>query len=142
MEPLPIASNRVELLIERDPLGVRRARLTWQRSAAEREAHERCLQVFAARVGYAAVGRVQILAPELRGRIRPSSHHMGTTRMDENPQRGVVDAQCGVHGVPNLFIAGSSVFPSAGFANPTLTIIALTLRLADYLKTRLSSEFA
>jgi len=58
-------------------------------------------------------------------------HHMGTTRMSADPKQGVVDANCKVHGVSNLFITGSSVFPTGGYANPTLTIIALAIRLAD-----------
>ena len=62
---------------------------------------------------------------------------MGTTRMHDNPRNGVVDADCRVYGVPNLFIAGSSVFPTGGFANPTLTIVALTLRLAAHLESEL-----
>ena len=54
--------------------------------------------------------------------------------MSADPRLGVVDASTRVHGVANLFIAGSSVFPTAGSANPTLTIVALALRLADHLK--------
>jgi choline dehydrogenase-like flavoprotein len=58
-------------------------------------------------------------------------HHMGTTRMDGDPSRGVVDLNCRVHGMSNLFIAGSSVFPTGGCAPPTLAIVALALRIAD-----------
>jgi choline dehydrogenase-like flavoprotein len=61
-------------------------------------------------------------------------HHMGTTRMASDPSAGVVDAHCRVHGVANLYVAGSSVFPTSGWANPTLTILALALRLADHLE--------
>src|SRR5262245_5617132 len=63
-----------------------------------------------------------------------ASHHLGTTRMSADPKTGVVDANCQVHGVDDLYIAGSSVFPTAGHANPTLTIAAMSLRLVDYLK--------
>jgi choline dehydrogenase-like flavoprotein len=59
------------------------------------------------------------------------AHHMGTTRMHEDPRRGVVDANCRMHGLDNLFLAGSSVFPTGGYANPTLTIVAMSIRLAD-----------
>jgi choline dehydrogenase-like flavoprotein len=59
---------------------------------------------------------------------------MGTTRMHVDPRRGVVDFNCQVHGTNNLFIAGPSVFPTSGYANPVLTILALSLRLADHLK--------
>lgn len=65
-------------------------------------------------------------------------HHMGTTRMGSDPRSSVVDADCRVHGMENLYIAGSSVFPTGGWANPTLTIIALALRLGDRLQGRLS----
>jgi choline dehydrogenase-like flavoprotein len=62
-------------------------------------------------------------------------HHMGTTRMHADPRQGVVDAQCRVHGIENLFIAGSSVFPTCGADMPTITIVALALRLAEHIKT-------
>jgi choline dehydrogenase-like flavoprotein len=60
---------------------------------------------------------------------------MGTTRMHNNPKQGVVDENCQVHGTSNLFIAGPSVFPTVGYANPVLTIVALAVRLADHIKT-------
>jgi choline dehydrogenase-like flavoprotein len=63
-------------------------------------------------------------------------HHAGTTRMSGSPRDGVVDRDCRIHGVPNLFVAGSSVFPTSGWANPTLTIVALAFRLADHLHRR------
>jgi choline dehydrogenase-like flavoprotein len=63
-----------------------------------------------------------------------ASHHIGTARMSTNRRTGVVDANCKVHGLANLFIAGSAVFPTAGYANPTLTIVALAIRLAEHLK--------
>ena len=69
-------------------------------------------------------------------------HHMGTTRMADNPHAGVVDPECQVHGIDNLHIAGSSVFPTGGYANSTLTIVALALRLADRLKARLGDPVA
>ena len=64
------------------------------------------------------------------------AHHMGTTRMNADPEGGVVDPDLQVHGSSNLFVAGSSVFPAFGFANPTLTVVALSLRLADHIKAR------
>nr|MBA3324611.1 GMC family oxidoreductase [Paracoccaceae bacterium] len=60
-------------------------------------------------------------------------HHMGTTRMADDPKRGVVDRDCRVHGLANLYIGGSSVFPSGGHANPTYTVVQLALRLGDHL---------
>jgi choline dehydrogenase-like flavoprotein len=62
------------------------------------------------------------------------SHHIGTTRMSSDPTQGVVDPHCRVHGVDNLYISSSSVFPTSSYANPTLTILAFALRLADHIK--------
>ena len=59
---------------------------------------------------------------------------MGTTRMSRDPRTGVTDPDCRVHGLANLYLAGSSVFPTAGHANPTPTLIALALRLAEHLR--------
>ena len=61
-------------------------------------------------------------------------HHMGTTRMHDDPTQGVVDANCKVHGLANLSVAGAAVYPTAGCANPTLTLVALSFRLSDHLK--------
>ncbi|MGH7999336.1 MAG: GMC family oxidoreductase, partial [Brasilonema sp.] len=88
------------------------------------------------------LGQLQI---ELDGEIPqvmfPSTHHhMGTTRMHDDPKQGVVDANCQLHGVSNFFIAGSSVFPTGGYANPTLTIVALAIRLADHVKAHFAAS--
>ena len=63
-------------------------------------------------------------------------HHMGTTRMSSSPTSGIVDGDCRVHGYANLYVAGSSVFTTSGWANPTLTIMALAHRLAGHIGTR------
>ncbi len=64
-----------------------------------------------------------------------TSHHLlGTTRMHDDPRHGVVDRACRVHGSSSVYVAGSSVFTTGGFANPTLTVVALALRLADELR--------
>ena len=67
-------------------------------------------------------------------------HHMGTTRMHSDPKQGVVDPNCQVHDVANLYIAGPSVFPTGGYANPILTIVALSVRLADHIKKSLENN--
>jgi len=69
--------------------------------------------------------------------LRGSYHHIGTTRMSTNPKLGVVNADCQVHGISNLYVTGSSVFPTSGLSNPTLTIVALAIRLADHIKDRM-----
>jgi choline dehydrogenase-like flavoprotein len=68
-------------------------------------------------------------------------HHMGTTRMHDDHRKGVVDQNSKVYGLSNLFIAGPSVFPTCGYANPVLTIVALALRLADHIKADLEIKF-
>jgi choline dehydrogenase-like flavoprotein len=77
------------------------------------------------------------LAPggDLLAAVHPSAHHhLGTTRMHAEERHGVVDADGRVHGLANLFVAGGSVFPTSGFVNPTLTIVALALRLGAHLR--------
>jgi choline dehydrogenase-like flavoprotein len=71
--------------------------------------------------------------------IEETYHYIGTTRMSTGARDGVVDTDCRVHGVDNLYVAGSSVFPTAGHVNPTLTIVALALRLAEHLNARMSA---
>jgi choline dehydrogenase-like flavoprotein len=139
-EQAPNPQSRVTLDAERDALGVPRSRLDWQLQAIDLRTLRRSLELTAAAVGAAQLGRVRLsLEP---GDTWPesmefASHHIGTTRMHHDPARGVVDAHCRVHDVPDLFVAGSSVFPTAGASNPTLTIVALALRLADHLRAEL-----
>jgi choline dehydrogenase-like flavoprotein len=70
--------------------------------------------------------------------MRGDQHHIGTTRMHRDPEHGVVDEHCRVHGVDNVYVASCSLFPTGGTFNPTLTILALTLRVADHVKQRLA----
>ena len=69
-------------------------------------------------------------------------HHMGTTRMSEDPKQGVVDPNCKIHNIHNLYVAGASCYVTAGAVNPTLTLIALTIRLSDHLKQRIDSSIS
>jgi len=136
-EPLPSAYNRVTLTGDRDALGMPKARLTWRPLAAERASLTENIALLA-RIFGAWRGAVQVLVPDADDWSDPEigwgNHHMGTTRMSTDPAQGVVDGDCRVHGIGNLYIAGSSVFPSCGPVNPTLTIVALALRLADHIK--------
>jgi choline dehydrogenase-like flavoprotein len=96
----------------------------------------RSTELLAAEMSRLGVGEVVSLWD--RGERRPPVvtggwHHMGTTRMSADPGSGVVDADCRVHGVDNLYVAGSSVFPTSGYANPTLTLVALAVRLGRHL---------
>ena len=139
-EATPNPNSRVTLAEERDALGVKRIRLDWRPAELDRVTVARTMELLAREFGRLGVGRVRINELLLQNDLRWSEnlswfgHHMGTTRMSDDPKSGVVDANCCVHGVDNLFVASSSVFPTSGFANPTLTILALALRLADHLK--------
>ena len=142
-EQAPNPDSRVRLGQEKDAIGMPRVALDWHLSpidvdsvaglvaALGRESH---------RLGLGAVEPAGWLSdPDKRWvsdelvSAHPIGgfHHMGTTRMATDPRRGVTDGWGGVHGLPNLHIAGSSLFPTAGWANPTLTILALALRTAD-----------
>ena len=99
----------------------------------------RANQLLGEELGRLGIGRLR-LEPWLREpdgewprQLSGACHQMGTTRMAASPRDGVVDPDCRVHGVGNLYVAGSSVFPTAGCANPTLTLVALAARLADHL---------
>jgi choline dehydrogenase-like flavoprotein len=130
--------NRVTLCAARDALGRPRARVEWRLSDHELHSMQRAVQVFDERFRSAGVGRLELAMPNSaqgwRDVIEGGKHHMGTTRMHADPRHGVVDADGRVHGSENLYVTGSSVFPGGGYANPTLTIVALAIRLADHLR--------
>jgi choline dehydrogenase-like flavoprotein len=136
-EQRPNPDSRVTLAASRDALGLPRVRLHWEVDPADHGSMRRSLELIAAELGAAGVGLVRShlhrdtgALPALRG----AAHHMGTTRMGDDPEHAVVDADCRVHGLDNLFVAGSSVFPTGGCASPTLTIVALAARLADHVR--------
>ena len=137
LEPIPSSENRVTLTHERDALGLPKPRLTWRPTRTERDALTGNLGALARAFG-AWGGAVKVLLAEgtdwTDDEIGWGNHHMGTTRMAADPKQGVVDANGRVHGIGNLLIAGSSVFPSCGPVNPTFTIVALAIRMADHLK--------
>lgn len=134
-EQLPNAESRVRLGASRDALGQRAAQLDWRLAARDRTAWRDGLRLLRDTLAEVGLGQLEILIGKDAAleRLRGGRHHMGTTRMSADPRHGVVDANCRVHGVANLFVAGSSVFPTGGHANPTLTIVALALRLAEHL---------
>jgi choline dehydrogenase-like flavoprotein len=141
IEPEPSPANRVTLSSLRGPLGERLPHVEWIAGAAEKRSAIRINEILLEDMAQAGFGSV---VPVLRseGDDWPrsqtgASHHMGTTRMHSSPRKGVVDADCRVHATANLYIAGSSVFPTCGYANPTLTIVALAYRLADRLHATL-----
>ena len=132
-EQAPNPDSRVVLARGRDALGSNTARVNWRLTELE----QRTAEVMAATVGN-ELRRLGLAETELcADALGDSYHHIGATRMSTDPRNGVVDADCKVHGVEGLYVSGSSVFPTSGFANPTLTIVALSLRLADHLRRRL-----
>jgi choline dehydrogenase-like flavoprotein len=136
LEQAPDPDNRITLADARDRFGLPRPALQWRWRAFDQQQLARIHAVVAAEVERHGLGRIEVTAgapPDPN-----AHHHMGTTRMHRDPRQGVVDEHGRVHGVANLFVAGSSVFPTSGFANPTLTVVALTLRLAEHLDKRLS----
>ena len=143
-EQAPNPDSRVTLSAEKDALGMPRATLDWRMTELDKRSIRTFYQLLGRELGRSGTGRVQIREWLLDDdRTWPSSisggwHHMGTTRMHTDPRQGVVDANCRVHRLGNLYVAGSSVYPTAGAANPTLTLVALSLRLSDHLKTTLA----
>lgn len=137
IEQAPDPNNRVMLSSERDMFGQNKVELHWRLNPIDIQNAIRVQEIWAEEFHKAGLGELQFARKREDWKFEKLAmhHHMGTTRMHNDPKQGVVDANCKVHGISNLFMAGSSVFPTAGYANPTLTIIALSLRLADHLKT-------
>jgi choline dehydrogenase-like flavoprotein len=135
-EQAPNPNSRVTLAAERDALGCNRAQLDWQLSPLDIRTIIRAQEIIGEELRCAGLGHLHI---ELHDETPPPDlhggyHQMGTTRMHVDPKKGVVDENCRVHGVSNLFIAGPSVFPTVGYANPVLTFVALAVRLADHVR--------
>ena len=141
-EALPDPQSRVTLdPRRRDRFGMPHVPVDWRLADRDRLGPERLRAELTRALEHAGLGRLEFRA-ELAADGQPyalegGKHHMGTTRMHRDPRQGVVDPDGRVHGLANLYVAGSSVFPTGGYANPTLTIVALALRLADHLKTTL-----
>jgi choline dehydrogenase-like flavoprotein len=137
MEQSPNPDSRVTLCAERDALGKQRVRLDWQLRPEDKTSLRRSLEVLGVELGRAGLGRMKITLNDHEAAWGDGGHHIGTTRMHVDPKQGVVDENCRVHGMSNLFLAGSSVFPTCGHANPTLTLVALAVRLADHVTRRM-----
>lgn len=137
IEQAPDPNNRVILSQEQDQLGCRKVQVDCFLRDIDLSSVRRTQEIFKEEFARSGLGELQIESEDLPNILSPSggSHHMGTTRMHADPKQGVVDPNCKVHGISNLFIAGSSVFPTGSYTTPTLTIIALSIRLADHIKT-------
>jgi len=140
-EQAPLASNRVMLdTSNRDETGVPRIDLHWRKSPLEHRTLLEGIRLFGKTFADADLGRVRLADWVSNGDPYPTddvelagNHHMGGARMSLEPAKGVVDANCKVHGMANLFIGGSSVFATSGQCNPTTTITALACRLGEHL---------
>lgn len=143
-EQVPNRDSRVMLSEQKDPFGNPQASLHWQLDALDKNTIKHTMQLIAVEMSRLDLGRVKILdwlgdpaSNNWPKGVRGGHHHMGTTRMSESPDTGVVDKDCKVHQIDNLYIAGSSIFSTGGYVNPTLSIVAFSVRLAEHLKQRL-----
>jgi choline dehydrogenase-like flavoprotein len=139
-EQVPCAQSRVMLGSDRDAFGQPRVKLDWRITAQDMQSVIRTQELVGQALERAGLGRFhcELLDDTPPAATHGGYHHIGTTRMHDDPKQGVVDADCRVHGADNLYVAGSSVFPTGGYANPVLTTVALALRLGDCLKQKLA----
>ncbi|MEO1655033.1 MAG: GMC oxidoreductase, partial [Bacteroidota bacterium] len=146
IEQAPNPNSRVTLGQEKDALGVPQANLHWELTELDKKSIRMYYQILSQQMGQSGLGRIQF-RDYLRDEKDPSWpegtnagwHHMGTTRMSDDPKKGVVNANCQVHGIQNLYVAGSACYPTAAAPNPTLTLTALSLRLSDYVKSKMQA---
>jgi hypothetical protein len=138
-EQAPNPASRVYLGERRDRLNMPVLVLDWRICREDTESLMRLHELLDERLQRHRLGRLDDTGEPFSDRLyTDASHHIGTARMSADPRHGVVNARCAVHGVDNLYVAGSAVFPTSGHANPTLTIVALALRLAAHLKSTTS----
>lgn len=138
-EQAPNPDSRVTLTSDRDPLGMERILVDWRYRADDIRTVRVAAGVLAEELSLSGCGVFRFDPKEVEVcALREGAfggHHIGTARMSATPRGGVVDADCRVHGMANLFIASSATFPTSGQANPTLTIVAMALRLAEHLRS-------
>ena len=131
---VPNAENRVMLSKELDPLGGQAVKLKLNLTEFDLHTIKRSVEIYALELMKHKRGELRVKKEIEPQNLHPGPHHMGSTRMHENPKQGVVDKDCKVYGLDNLYIAGSSVFTTGSSVNPTYTIGALAIRISDTLK--------
>ena len=142
VEQAPNPESRVVLTAERDALGMRRVGLDWRITDLDKRTLRRNVELLGAELARLGLGVMRMEpwledpSPDWGDTPNGGFHHMGRTRMSADPRSGVVDPDCRVHGMENLYAASCAVFPTCGYINPTFTIVALAIRLADHLKFR------
>jgi choline dehydrogenase-like flavoprotein len=144
-EQCPNAESRVLLSEEKDELGMRKVLIDWRYSEQDICSVKETLIAVSEELCRLGLGQLRFdedtLEKELLRFGAYGGHHMGTARMGTDPKTSVVDRNCKVHNVTNLFIAGSAVFPTSSQANPTLTVTALAVRLSDHIAKLLKPTF-
>lgn len=140
-EQAPDPSSRITLGKHRDRYGTPRPVLDWRLSDADLESIRRSEDLLAIELERAGFGRIERRLGEEDPPVvfEGNHHHMGTTRIHPDPRHGVVDVDGRVHGVANLYVTGTSVFPTGGWINPTYTVVALAIRLADHVRATLGA---
>lgn len=138
-EQQPSPASRVTLTEERDELGLPRLLVDWRYTPHDITTVREAVRLFAADIARSRIGTFDYdpatIELEMARYGAYGGHHLGTARMGSNPRTSVVDADCRVHGLQNLYVAGSAVFPTSSQANPTLTVVALAVRLAAHLRS-------
>lgn len=140
-EPSPCRDSRVTLTAQKDQLGMKQLKLDWQFNQRDFESVDKVVHLLTQELGTKNQGRVhwhKQFTSENIAKLNGGMHHGGTTMMANIAEDGVVDSDCQVFGTPGLYVAGNSVFPNIGFSNPTVTLIALALKLSHHIKGQLS----
>lgn len=146
-EQMPEAENRIRLCDELDAFGVPRADITFRYSREDAERIVRAHEMLADAVRASRIGRIEFnqsredAIASVMEQARDGMHQIGAARMSIEPADGVVNADCRVHDMENLYVASSCVFPTSGNANPTFLGVALALRLADHLASTAGRSF-
>ena len=139
VEASPLRHSRITLTNKKDAAGVPEPCVNWQMHKDDWRSVDRFRQVFAQAIKGQGVGRLvddfSVTDKGWPSSMQGGKHHLGGTRMHNDKRLGVVDKHLRVHSLQNCYVTGSSVFPTGSWVNPTLTLTALTIRLADHLKT-------
>jgi choline dehydrogenase-like flavoprotein len=143
-EQEPAAESRVSLGQDRDELGMPRLLVDWRYTQGDIATVRESVRLFAEDIARSGIGRFEYdpasIELEMSRYGAYGGHHLGTARMGSDPRSSVVDADCRIHGLKNLYVAGGAVFPTSSQANPTLTIVALAVRLAGQLRAALDGS--
>jgi choline dehydrogenase-like flavoprotein len=139
-EQAPDPASRLELGSTTDRFGMPELVIDWRAGALDVESVARAYALLERELAAAGLGTLVIdrerMDAAIRGDGAVGGHHLGAVRMAEGPERGVVDRHCRLFGVHNGYVASGAVLPTSSQANPTFTIVALAIRLADHLKQR------